>query len=69
MGKTATTRDAGGNNVSQWSESAKWEGGYTPISPNRGRSHILDPRKRTAPPVGGNFKSKKQKARSSVTPW
>jgi len=39
------------------------------LSNPTGRDHILDPRKRAAPPAGVKSKTRKLKARSSVAPW
>ncbi len=46
-------------------------GGVGAMSNPTGREHILDARKRNAPPVGADVgrRKKKPKARSSVTPW
>ena len=66
------TIDAGGSNISVWSETTQWGGNRSDLGGNgQGRSYrTLDPRKRTAPPVGGDIKSKRpKKARSSITPW
>jgi len=50
-------------NVRGFSDTSQWKGGTTTIGPRGGRSDTLDPRKKTAPPVGGTGKSRKQKPR------
>jgi hypothetical protein len=68
MGKQA---DVGGSN---WPDITWGTGeGVGAMSNPTGREHILDARTRNAPPVGADVKPKKRskrpKARSSVTPW
>jgi len=65
--------DAGGSN---WPDTTWGTGtgvGAMSTSNPTGRGDTLDPRKRCAPPVGADVppkkRSKRPKARSSVTPW
>lgn len=58
-----------GHKIPNWSSTPQWGKGTPGLQNKRhkGRSHILDPRTRTAPPAG--VSSKSRKAPSSVSPF